>query len=71
MKSRIIFPVLVIVFCMAFLPVVAHAMRPPSRIAVTSVPFDGGLSLLVAAGVGFAAKKGRERKKKMNAVLDK
>lgn len=27
------------------------------------VPVDGGLSLLVAAGVGYGAKKIRERKK--------
>jgi hypothetical protein len=28
------------------------------------VPFDGGLSLLVAAGVGYAAKKGYDKRKK-------
>lgn len=29
----------------------------------TSVPFDGGLSLLVAAGAGIAAKKRYDKKK--------
>lgn len=29
------------------------------------VPVDGGLSLLVAAGVGYGAKKIRERRKKV------
>ena len=28
-----------------------------------TVPFDGGLSLVVAAGIAYAAKKGRDRRK--------
>jgi hypothetical protein len=28
------------------------------------VPFDGGLSLLVAAGIGYAAKKGYDKRKR-------
>ena len=28
----------------------------------TSVPFDGGLSLVVAAGIAYAAKKGYDKK---------
>jgi len=31
---------------------------------VNDVPVDGGLSLLVAAGVGYGAKKIREKRKK-------
>jgi hypothetical protein len=31
---------------------------------VGDVPVDGGLSLLAAAGVGYGAKKIRERRKK-------
>ena len=31
---------------------------------VDDVPIDGGLSLLVAAGVGYGAKKIKERRKK-------
>jgi hypothetical protein len=30
----------------------------------TSAPFDGGLSLLIAAGVGYASKKGYDKRKK-------
>ena len=30
----------------------------------TSVPFDGGLSLVVAAGIAYAAKKGYDKKAK-------
>jgi len=29
-----------------------------------AVPFDGGLSLVVAAGLAYAAKKGRDKQKK-------
>lgn len=36
----------------------------------TTIPIDGGLGLLIAAGVGFAAKKGYDKRKKEN-VLDK
>ncbi len=32
---------------------------------IEDVPVDGGLSLLVAAGVGYGAKKLRERRKKL------
>jgi hypothetical protein len=32
------------------------------------VPFDGGLSLLVAAGIGYAAKKGYDKRKKKPAA---
>jgi hypothetical protein len=36
------------------------------------VPIDGGLSLLVAAGVGYVAKKGYDKKKKsQTAVFEK
>jgi hypothetical protein len=31
---------------------------------VNDVPVDGGLSLLIAAGVGYGAKKIREKRKK-------
>ena len=34
----------------------------------TNVPIDGGLSLLIAAGVGYAAKKGYDKRKKDNAA---
>ena len=30
----------------------------------TQIPFDGGLSLVVAAGVAYAAKKGFDKRKK-------
>jgi hypothetical protein len=34
------------------------------------VPFDGGLTLLVAAGIGYAAKKGVEKRKMKKAAAE-
>ena len=45
-----------------FLPTLLHA-QPGFDDEVNDVPIDGGLSLLVAAGVGYGAKKIRERRK--------
>ena len=45
-----------------FLPTLLHA-QPGFDDEVNDVPIDGGLSLLVAAGVGYGAKKLRKRNK--------
>lgn len=37
--------------------------------APQDVPVDGGLSILLAAGVGYVAKKGFERKKQQQQSL--
>jgi len=47
--------VLVLVF-----PAISHA-QPGFDDEVSDVPVDGGLSLLVAAGVGYGAKKLRKK----------
>lgn len=48
---------LLLIFCLLFiLPTVLHA-QPGFGDDVNDVPIDGGLSLLVAAGVGYGAKK--------------
>ena len=44
-----------------FLPTLLHA-QPGFDDEVNDVPIDGGLSLLVAAGVGYGAKKLKERR---------
>ena len=36
-----------------------------------SVPIDGGLSLLIAAGVGYAAKKAHDKRKESTGELNK
>jgi hypothetical protein len=43
---------------------------PPPR---SEIPFDGGLSLIIAAGVAYAAKKGydKKNKQKQNSEVEK
>jgi hypothetical protein len=43
-----------------FLPSLVHA-QPVFDDDVNDVPIDGGLSLLIAAGVGYGAKKMRDK----------
>lgn len=40
----------------------------PDENAVTSIPLDGGVSLLIAAGVAYGAKKYREHKKQTDNI---
>lgn len=52
------FALLVIFF---MLPAITHA-QPGFGDDVDDVPLDGGLSLLIAAGVGYGVKKIKQRK---------
>jgi hypothetical protein len=45
------------------LPALVHA-QPGFGDNVDDVPVDGGLTLLVAAGIGYGAKKLKERRNK-------
>ena len=49
------------------LPAISHA-QPGFGDDVDDVPIDGGLSLLIAAGVGYGAKKLRARKNGMGTT---
>ena len=57
----ITFSLLIIFFV---LPSITHA-QPGFGDDVDDVPIDGGLSLLIAAGVGYGAKKLKARKHKI------
>ena len=57
MKLR--FPVLTMIF-LACVPFAAHAGAGPP----VGIPIDGGLSLLVAAGIGYGVKKAYDKRKK-------
>ncbi len=52
----------VLLFAFFLLPAITHA-QPGFGDDVDDVPVDGGLSLLVAAGVGYGAKKLRAARK--------
>lgn len=57
-SQLITFGLLAILF---MLPALSHA-QPGFGDDTDDVPIDGGLSLLVAAGVGYGAKKLKERR---------
>jgi hypothetical protein len=60
MKKREIFRLLMLICCIA-LPFIALAQGPPDP---NDTPIDGGLSVLLAAGVGYGVKRYRDAKKK-------
>lgn len=61
MKNKLIYSLFVIICCIAFpLVTLAQGGGPPDP---QDVPIDGGLSVLLAAGVGYGVKKYRDAKK--------
>lgn len=53
-----------IVFILSIAPILIYAQGGfDDNVNDNPVPFDGGVSLLVAAGVGYGLKKAHERKK--------
>jgi hypothetical protein len=73
MKLQKILPILVTLLVL-LLPSLLHAQSgvpDPGGDPDAAVPIDGGLSLLLAAGVGYVAKKGYDaRKKKSEGMID-
>ncbi len=57
-KSLILFALLLFI---AVLPAIAQGDFDDA--ALNDLPIDGGLSVLIAAGIGYGAKKVREKKK--------
>jgi hypothetical protein len=70
MRSRILNRI-VLCAIMCLPTVLLFAQGDPGGDPDQGVPFDGGLGLLVAAGVGYAAKKGLDRRKKRRAEEEK
>ena len=62
MKKRDIYITLMMLICIA-IPMITLAQGPNDP---NDVPIDGGLSLLVAAGVAYGAKKYRNARKAKN-----
>jgi hypothetical protein len=57
---------MVIMVCAFASPYSSFAQGNPGPDPDTRIPFDGGLSLLVAAGVGYGFKKAYNKRKKEN-----
>ncbi len=69
MKKKTIVSIIIVgmLFCM---PLLSSAQPGPG--GDPDVPIDGGLSLLLAAGVSYVAKKGYDKRKKNTSdVVDK
>ena len=69
MKSKFLVLV-IIIFSLASIP---FAVFAGINTVHTDAPFDGGLSLLIAAGIGYASKKAYDKRKKdrLKADMDK
>jgi hypothetical protein len=64
MKTKLILLQILITVVIIFLPSLVHADPGGGGGDVQdNAPIDGGLSLLVAAGIGYGAKKIREKRK--------
>ena len=63
MKLKISTIVTICFIAALVLPSLVHA-QPVFDDDVNDVPIDGGLSLLIAAGIGYGAKKMRDKKLK-------
>ena len=60
MKKRDVYIMLIMLICIA-IPMITLAQGPPDP--DDAAPIDGGLSLLVAAGVAYGIKKYKEGRK--------
>jgi hypothetical protein len=69
MKRKILISVLfaAMLYC---IPLAGHAQPTPPG-GDPDVPIDGGLSILLAAGVGYVAKKGYEKRKARSKDVEK
>lgn len=54
---------LVLLVGILFFPVLLHAQAPPDPGGDPDVPVDGGLSILLAAGIGYGVKKIHDQRK--------
>lgn len=67
MKLNKFIIVLTLISLCIVLPQLAQALPPdPGSDPDTGVPLDGGLSILLAAGIGYAGKKIHDTRKKNN-----
>lgn len=56
----------ILLFAMNILPQISFAQDPPGGPTDPDAPIDGGVSLLVAAGVGYGIKRVRDHKREKN-----
>ena len=70
MKNKLIIQQILIVAIILLLPTILHA-QPGFTDDTADAPIDGGLSLLIAGGVGYGVKKVRESRKSRSGSQEK
>lgn len=63
MKIKLLFSLLFLVSALIFPSISILAQGDPGGDPDVKVPFDGGLSLLIAAGIGYGIKKAHDKRK--------
>lgn len=68
-----ILSVVVVMLILCFVPAISQAQLPPDPgcdpvADPACIPIDGGLSLLIAAGVGYSIKKVRDNRMKQKST---
>lgn len=58
------FSFFVFIVSVCFLPYLSNAQAPANPLGDPDVPIDGGVSILIAAGVAYGIKKVRDERKK-------
>lgn len=61
MKKLLNIMIIINTLVLLLLPVIVQAQPPEFPIGPGSAPVDGGLSLLLAGGIGYGIKKIREK----------
>lgn len=61
-NNKRVLQIVVVMFIVLMMPMLAMADNIDPVPGEPDAPIDGGLSLLIAAGVGYGAKKMKERK---------
>jgi len=68
MKLKSLLTTMIIVCCLMYAPALFAEVPDPGT--DPDIPIDGGLSLLIAAGIGYGAKKAYDKRKKAQKVSD-
>jgi hypothetical protein len=69
MRSAKKFIPFLIILALLFVPAIGFSQPDPCTDPDQPCPIDGGISLLIAAGIGFRAKKAYDKKKQRTVEL--
>ncbi|HEX5024052.1 MAG TPA: hypothetical protein VFV68_02220 [Agriterribacter sp.] len=68
LSTTMIIVCLIIVCCLLYAPALHAEVPDPGT--DPDIPIDGGLSLLIAAGIGYGAKRAYDKRKKAQKATD-